>query len=297
MAPIGDQEVNEESGLIFTATASDVDNPQEDLTFSLDPGAPDGSSITSDGHFSWIPGEAQGPGIFSVTIRVTDNGTPPRDDYETINITVNEVNMAPIIDPIDDQVIDEGSQLEFTVSAADEDLPSNDLIFSLDPGFPPGASITPEGVFTWSPEEAQGPGNYEITVRVTDDGIPPLSDFDSFIVHVNEINQTPTALDDFYIAFENTPLEISPPGVLLNDMDEDLPPNPLTAALVDSPVHGLLNLNQDGSFVYSPEADFIGSDNFTYFVNDGIGNSNIATVTIQIFVSRYQNYLPLVNKD
>ena len=46
--------------------------------------------------------------------------------------------------------------------------------------------------------------------------------------------------------------------------------------------HGALTLNSDGSFTYTPDQDFFGSDSFTYHANDGSSNSNIATVTITV---------------
>jgi hypothetical protein len=42
-------------------------------------------------------------------------------------------------------------------------------------------------------------------------------------------------------------------------------------------------LNGDGSFAYTPNYDFVGSDTFTYKANDGVSDSNIATITIEIY--------------
>ena len=75
---------------------------------------------------------------------------------------------------IGDKTVDEGALLSFTATATDADLPANTLTFSLDAGAPAGASIDPAtGLFTWTPSEAQGPGVYPVTVRVTDNGTPP----------------------------------------------------------------------------------------------------------------------------
>jgi hypothetical protein len=41
-------------------------------------------------------------------------------------------------------------------------------------------------------------------------------------------------------------------------------------------------LNANGSFSYTPNAAFVGVDSFTYRANDGLANSNIATVTITV---------------
>jgi len=80
---------------------------------------------------------------------------------------------APVLAAIPAQAIGELALLSFTASAADPDIPGDQITFSLDAGAPPGAAIDPEtGVFTWIPTEAQGPGVYSVTVRATDDGTP-----------------------------------------------------------------------------------------------------------------------------
>jgi VCBS repeat-containing protein len=52
--------------------------------------------------------------------------------------------------------------------------------------------------------------------------------------------------------------------------------------LVDGPAHGTLTFNADGSFTYTPDADFNGTDGFTYTVNDGTDDSAVAAVTITV---------------
>src|SRR5439155_6454692 len=70
------------------------------------------------------------------------------------------------------------------------------------------------------------------------------------------------------------------PGVLGNDADVD--GDALTAVLVGGPSHGALTLNADGGFTYTPTANFNGSDSFSYKANDGVAQSNVATVTLTI---------------
>ena len=92
---------------------------------------------------------------------------------------------------------------------------------------------------------------------------------------------TPIGTDDSYATSPDTPLSVAAAsGVLVNDSDVDL--DSLQAILVDDATSGTLTLNLDGSFSYTPNIGFIGSDTFTYVANDGSGNSNIATVTITI---------------
>ena len=183
---IGNKPVDEEATLSFTATATDQDLPANGLTFSLDAGAPVGANIDpATGLFTWTPTEAQGPGDYDITVRVTDDGVPVLNDFEPITITVNEVNLPPVLSSIGNQEGDEETELTFTATATDPDIPANGLTFSLDVGAPVGASIGEStGVFTWTPTEAQGPGSYPITVRVTDDGVPMLDDFEPITVTI-----------------------------------------------------------------------------------------------------------------
>jgi hypothetical protein len=71
--------------LAFTATASDIDAPAQTLTFTLDPVPPGGANITGAGAFTWTPAVL---GTNTMTIRVTDNGTPALNDSETITVEV-----------------------------------------------------------------------------------------------------------------------------------------------------------------------------------------------------------------
>ena len=68
--------------------------------------------------------------------------------------------------------------------------------------------------------------------------------------------------EDDYATDEDTPLSVDAPGVLGNDTDRN--GDALTAALVSGPQHGQLTLESDGSFTYTPDPDFNGSDSFRY---------------------------------
>src|SRR5262249_59664511 len=62
----------------------------------------------------------------------------------------------------------------------------------------------------------------------------------------------------------------------------DVDGDPLTYTLVDGPAHGTLVFNADGSFTYSPAANYNGADSFTFKANDGTADSNLGTVSIAI---------------
>jgi PKD repeat protein len=91
----------------------------------------------------------------------------------------------------------------------------------------------------------------------------------------------PVANDVAYATDEDTPLNVAAPGVLANDTDAN--GDSLTATLVVGPGNGTLTRNANGSFSYTPNSDFNGSDLFTYVANDGQADSiNVATVSITV---------------
>ena len=94
------------------------------------------------------------------------------------------------------------------------------------------------------------------------------------------LDEIPQAVDDAYSLLQNTVLNVPAPGVLANDLD---PENAsLTAVLVSGASSGVVQLNLDGSFSYTPNTDFTGSDSFSYTANDALGASLPATVTLTV---------------
>jgi len=89
----------------------------------------------------------------------------------------------------------------------------------------------------------------------------------------------PVAGNDSYSTPEDTPLVVNAAsGVLVNDSAQGA--GPLTAVLQNDVTNGVLNLNADGSFDYTPNADFSGSDSFTYRAFESGAGSNPATVIL-----------------
>jgi uncharacterized delta-60 repeat protein len=102
----------------------------------------------------------------------------------------------------------------------------------------------------------------------------------------------PVANNDSYSVNEDSSLAVAAPGVLGNDTDAD--GDSLTAKLVSGPAHGSLALNADGSFSYTPTALYSGPDSFTYQANDGLLDSNVATVAITV---NHVNHAPVASND
>ncbi|HEX7812606.1 MAG TPA: tandem-95 repeat protein, partial [Burkholderiales bacterium] len=97
---------------------------------------------------------------------------------------------------------------------------------------------------------------------------------------IRGVNDNPVANADAYTVNEDGSLVVSAAGVLSNDTDVDA--DTLTASLVTGPSHGSLSLNTNGGFVYTPFANYFGSDTFTYKALDGQGGSSVANVQLNV---------------
>jgi endonuclease G len=136
-----------------------------------------GTVSLSSGTITYSP-DSNFNGAASFTYEVCDNGTTngapdSQCTTGTVNVTVNGVNDAPILNAIANQTVYVGDTLSFTASGSDIDLPPQTLTYSLTGVVPSGATINPAtGAFSWTPTAAQGGHIYTLTLRVTDDGSP-----------------------------------------------------------------------------------------------------------------------------
>ena len=121
LEPLADRQVAELATLRFTAELRDCPADAADLTFSL-VDAPDGATIhPQSGEFSWTPTEKQGPGWYTMRVRVIasgdasrgDSGEPPRRDECEFGVSVEEVHQPPVVEPIEPKTARLGSLLTF----------------------------------------------------------------------------------------------------------------------------------------------------------------------------------------
>ena len=191
---IANKSVNETENLNFIVTATDLDTNQANLVFSLGASSPTGASISADGNFSFTPTESQGGDLYNIfknytfDVIVSDDSVPPETDSQSITVTVNEVNTAPILSLIGNQSVTVLKTLSFTAMAVDTDFPVHNLSFSLGGTAPINASINPtSGYFTFTPMISQVNNSYTFDVIVSDDQFPAMNDFDSITVTVNDV--------------------------------------------------------------------------------------------------------------
>ena len=106
------------------------------------------------------------------------------------------------------------------------------------------------------------------------------------------LNTSPVAIDDVGVTFVGTPLTLN---VLVNDSDTQN--DTLAITTFTQPQNGSVTNNGDGSFTYTPNAGFTGTDTFTYTLSDGRGGSATGIVTITVNVASAGNNPPVVSDD
>jgi ABC-type uncharacterized transport system substrate-binding protein len=233
--------------------------------------------INGDGSITYTPDQ----GFVS-----TDNFTYEIADgfggTDTAIVTISVVNEAPVA--MDDNYsVEQDTVLAIVapgVLANDSDADGDSLTAVLQ-SIPSNGSVilSANGSFVYEPN----PGfvGSDSFTYVANDGFVD-SNLATVTISVNEVgvNHPPVAVDDSYSTQQDSALSIAAPGVLGNDSDVD--GDALTAILDTAPSNGVVSLNANGSFDYTPNAGFVGTDSFTYVANDGEADSNVATVTITV---------------
>jgi VCBS repeat-containing protein len=257
---------------------NDSDPESDPLTAVLVSDVSNGSlSLNTDGSFSYTP-NANFNGSDSFTYTANDGAAD--SNVATVSITVNSVNDPPVASD-DSYVTGEDTPLNVTapgVLANDNDPESDPLTAVLVSDVTNGnLTLNADGSFDYTPNaNFNGSDSFTYTAN---DGVSD-SNTATVTITVNATNDPPTAGDDSYTTDEDMTLNVAAAGVLTNDSDPEN--DPLTAVLVSDVTNGSLSLNADGSFSYTPNANFNGSDGFTYTANDGLADSNVATVSITI---------------
>ena len=268
--------------LVPGVLANDADVDLDALTAVVATGPANGTLVlNADGSFTYTPNlNYNGPDSF--TYRASD-APGSESNLATVQLTVNAVNDAPVATN-DAYATDEDTVLTVSVPGVlenDADVDSAAFTAVLATGPAHGAlTLNPNGSFTYMPD-VNFNGIDSFTYRASD-APGSESGVATVLLTVAPVNDAPVALDDAYTTDEGVALTIAAPGVLTNDTDVDTAT--LTAELIPEtePANGALVLNADGSFTYTPNAGFTGTDFFDYTVSDGHGEDDIGRVTVTV---------------
>ena len=260
--------------------ANDTDPGGDALTPIVLGGVQSGTLVLfTDGGFTYTPDpDAFGTEEFAYQVRDDDGALSAP---VSVTIEVAPVNDAPVAN--DDAYTGDEDQ-EFTVAAAvgllanDRDVDGDELSLAV-LTLPRSGTllVRADGSFVYTPA-GNFNGTDSFTYRVRDRS--GLSDSATVSLTVNPVNDTPHANNDSYSTPEDTPLVVAAPGVLHNDPDAD--GDVLAASVETPPAHGTLALAGDGSFTYTPHANYHGPDSFTYRAVDASTGSGVATVNIEV---------------
>ncbi|MEN6575342.1 MAG: putative Ig domain-containing protein [Phycisphaerales bacterium] len=268
---IGDKQITQGQTLTFTVTGTDANG--DTLTFSA-AGLPAGATF-SNRTFTWTPASGQ-IGEHEVTFTVSDGSA---EDSETITITVERQNAAPVLAGIGGKNTHENQAISFAISATDAD---GDTIAYSASGLPAGATLTGQ-TFSWTPGYDQA-GNHSVTF-VASDG--RAQDSETITISVTNVNRAPTlaGIGDRSVD-ENETLSFA-----LSATDPD--GTALTYSATGLPTGANL---AGGNFTWTPTDDQIGSYEITFVASDGTATDS-ETITVAVVSTMTDQAAPAVARQ
>ncbi len=276
-------ETDEDVAVKIDVLANDTDIDGDVLTITGASAPGHGTAVVnSDGTITYTP-EANWFGTDTFTYEITDaqqqverrlqvEGEQIHTDTATVTVIVKPVNDAPVaVD--DDATTAEDTAVKISVLANDSDI-DEDVISVISATIPVHgiAVVNADGTITYTPNANwNGSDTFEYTISDGKGG----TDTAMVTVKVDPVNDAPKANDSSIKTDEDTAVNGTVTG---SDIDGDT----LTFVLEKAPEHGKVTLNSNGTYTYTPNADYNGTDKFTFMSNDGKANSQPATVTITI---------------
>ncbi len=283
--------VKEDSSVTIDVTANDTLTDSDEtidknsVTIKTQP-THGSAAVQTDGSGTVVytpDADYYGSDSFTYTVKDSEGEV---SNEATVTITIEGVSDGPPTAEDDNATTNEGSPVDIDVTANDTDPDGNNTIDKssvtiTQPANGSAAVNTTTGVVTYTPNSGfNGTDTFTYTVK---DDTGGTSNSATVTVTVNAVDSGgPTAVDDATNTLEDTPVNID---VTANDTDPDGNDtiDKTTVTIVSNPSGGTVTANPDGTIDYIPNANFFGTDTFTYTVKDNSGNvSNPATVTVTV---------------
>uniref|UniRef100_UPI002FCDDD45 Ig-like domain-containing protein n=1 Tax=Massilia sp. S19_KUP03_FR1 TaxID=3025503 RepID=UPI002FCDDD45 len=275
-APLADHSDTTGVAVSFNAGAAFSDVDGDTLSYSAT-GLPPGLTIdAASGVISGIPSV---PGNYSVTVSAADGQGGVASAGFMWGVQAPANNGPAPVGSLSAMAVNDAAVLSIATAAAFSDADGDTLSYSAS-GLPDGVSIDAvtgviAGTLTSSASSVVAGGVYTIVVSANDGrgGIASQA----FTLTASNIG--PVGAADAATLAEDASVS---GNLLANDSDSDGDALQVDTTPVTGPAHGTLLLAADGSFTYTPEANYNGADSFTYRVIDADGGVSTATVSLTI---------------
>jgi len=255
-----------------TVAGNDSDAELGVLIYSIVDGPDNGTILFSNnGSYTYTP-QANWNGLAYIYYQVCDAQNLCTQSLLTISVMV--VNDIPVANN-DEYTTQEDVAISGTVATNDSDADGDLLTYSV--VTPPSGGVfvlNSNGTFSFIPP-LNASGVFTVTYMVSD--IELAADIATLTIVVTGVNDALEVLNDTYSTNEDTAFSGD-----LSDNDTDPDGDVLTYTLVSSPANGTFNLNSNGTFTYTPTANYNGSFSLTYQACDFPGSCETAIVTITV---------------
>ncbi|MDB4374531.1 tandem-95 repeat protein [bacterium] len=256
---------------VFDVLGNDTDLDGDSLVISAVQYNGTGIVVNNGNSLTYTP-DVDFTGNESIVYTVSDGagGT----DSATVNVTVNEVNQNPIANDDNESLLEDSGPATINVLANDTDGNGDSLTIT-SVSYSGDGTVTHDGVNISYTPLLNFNGSETFTYSISDgkDG----SDTATVTVDVTPVNDAPVASNDNGSTLAGNAVTID---VLTNDSDVDAG-DVLSISSVSNPNNGTATINGN-QIVYTPNQNYSGSDTFTYLVSDTAGETDTATVNVDV---------------
>ena len=267
-APVADGQsvtTGEDTAKAITLSGSDVEGSS--LVFTVDTNPAHGMLTGTAPNLTYTPdSNYHGPDSFTFTV----NDGSLDSSAATVSITVDSVNDVPVASNGNATVDEDSTENPIALNASDAD--GDTLTYTVLSGPSHGTLLGSGASRTYTPAtNYNGPDS--LTFMVNDGTVD--SNTATVSITVNAVNDAPIAEDDSTSVAEDS--TSNPIALTASDVDGDT----IEFEIENGPTYGIL-AGTGATLNYTPDADYFGPDSFTFKVNDGTADSNVATFSITV---------------
>ena len=265
------QNTNEETELVIELNATDVDG--DSLTYEANSSDLAKATVAIVDNRLTVTPQLNMTGPVTITLRAKDNNLTSNE--ETFVLTIINVNDAPTLAVVPQQMMDEDGAI-LTVELNGTDVDDGDVLtYSAVSADTSKATVTVSGNTISIDSMDDQFGDVNIIASVSDGNGGDANQ--SFTLTINPVNDAPIVSDITGITVD----EDNTTEITLTATDIDTDASDINYSIGDNPTNGTVAI-VDNIATYTPNANFAGSDSFTFTAYDGNLSSNVATVSIEV---------------